>query len=115
MNAKIIAAIAMCAFAVGWQIQSWRYGAQLDRLENQHAQALQHAEARARAKERALRDAAAEIDRLSEQDRDRVRVVTKVVEKEVVRYEKDPGAGRCVLPDDWVRIHNAATQLPSDP
>ena len=117
MRLKIAGAIAalMLAFAAGWQVQAWRYEAKIDRMVAGHSQALQQAEAAARATEHRLRDAAAEIDRLSEQGRDKIRVVTETVEKEVIRYvQKKSDRASCVLPADWVRIHNAATELPGN-
>jgi hypothetical protein len=34
------------------------------------------------------------------------------VDREVIRYVRNPDAGRCVLPTDWVRLYNQTGGLP---
>lgn len=110
MTTKAIAIAALLAFIAAWLVQDWRYGEKIEKLAHAHTQALLSAEAKARQAEQSLAAKVAEVDRLSEQNRQHVKVITETVEKEVVRYvEKDPMAGTCQLSAGWVRTHNRAT------
>lgn len=44
------------AFGAGWQVQAWRYDAQIEGLKAQHAEATAKAQSDARATEKALSD-----------------------------------------------------------
>ncbi|MBN50017.1 MAG: hypothetical protein CMN85_10785 [Spongiibacteraceae bacterium] len=118
MNIKLIAASALIAFIAAWQVQAWRYGGAIEKIAHAHTEALRQAESDARKAEKELSSVTAEIDRLSEQARENVRVVTETVEKEVIRYvETDPSAGDCQLSLGWVRAHDNAThaEMPQNP
>lgn len=114
MNIKVMAGLVagavLAAFLTAWQIQDWRYGEKIENLAHAHTQAVLQAETKARQTEKALAAKVAEVDRLSNQAREEVKIITETVEKEVVRYvEKDPAAGSCQLSAGWVRTHNRAT------
>ncbi len=100
---KIAAALILVSgiFAAGYKVAEWRYEAIIADI---HASL---AEARAVAVEEGLaRHAAA--DALNAEKAKAREVVYKTITKEVDRYVQSPNAGRCQLPDDWVRIHNSA-------
>lgn len=100
---KIAAALILSSavFGAGYKVAEWRYEAI---IANTNASL---AEARAVAVEEGLaRHAAA--DALNAKKTKAREVIYRTITKEVDRYVQSPNAGRCQLPDDWVRIHNSA-------
>lgn len=105
LSAKIkIAAgliLVSAVFGAGYKVAEWRYEKQIADMN------ASLSEARAVAVEEGLaRHAAA--DALNAEKTKAREVVYKTITKEVDRYVQSPDAGRCQLPDDWVRIHNSA-------
>lgn len=100
---KIAAGLILVSavFGAGYWVAQLRYEATIAEIHTKLA------EARAVAVEEGLaRHAAA--DALNAEKTKAREVVYKTITKEVDRYVQSPNAGRCQLPDDWVRIHNSA-------
>lgn len=100
---KLAAALILVSgiFGAGYKVAEWRYNAIISGIKGKLS------EARAVAVEEGLaRHAIA--DQLNAEKTKAREVVYKTITKEVDRYVQDPNAGRCVMPDDWVRIHNSA-------
>lgn len=99
-------------FSAGWYVNGLRWQTIVADAKEQEAQLreqLAKAE-RAYVLERDTRLREAERAGLLEQQlRD---AEADVIVKEVIRYVQDPDVGRCELPADWVRIHNAAAGVP---
>lgn len=96
------------AFTGGWAANGWRYQEKIAVMERDLAGASQIASERAREVERlqtTVSEKSAEMAILAAQKR---KVIEKVVTEEVIKYVENPDAGRCVMPDQWVRIHNIA-------
>jgi hypothetical protein len=100
---KIAAVLVLSSaiFGGGYKVAEWRYEADIAHIHTKLA------EARAAAVEEGLaRHAAA--DALNAEKTKVREVVYRTIYKEVDNYVQNPDAGRCVLLDDWVRIHNSA-------
>lgn len=55
MNYIVATALGVVLSAAGtWQVQNWRWSAQVEKIERRHAELMQHAEADARAKEKEM-------------------------------------------------------------
>lgn len=100
-------AVVVGAFLAGWAVNGWRIGENIAESEAQRA-----------------RDTI-EIERLNAENANAVAarhaaekaaqaVKTRTITKEVIKYVQSPDAGQCDLSDDWVRIHNDSTGVPTD-
>ncbi|MBL4761517.1 MAG: hypothetical protein JKY93_02325 [Gammaproteobacteria bacterium] len=93
-----------------WKISAWKYGQQIEAMQNAAWQA--HVQALDKKNERELyrrqvaqaRTEAYETRRLKQQ------VVTKYISREIIKYVKNPNAGKCDLPNGWVQPHDAAAR-----
>lgn len=104
------------AFLVGWQVQAWRHRATIADMRTAQAEAVADAQRKSRKTEAASQSAVAKIGTRTQAAQDQVRVVTKIVEKEVIKYaDKNPSAGSCWLTYGWLRPHDtAAGGMPQD-
>lgn len=113
--------VAAAGGYAGWLVQGWRMDGmiaainlQVAESQLQAAQRTQNIEQLYRETERLAQDKAdaiAEAALLRNQER---AVVERIITEEVIRYVTVP-RDRIAMPNDWVRIHNAAAsgQLPS--
>lgn len=105
VSAKIkIAAVLILTsmvFGAGYKVAQLQYKAVISDMN------AKLSEARAVSVEEGLKRHAI-ADALNAEKTKAREVVYKTITKEVDRYVQDPNAGRCKLPDDWVRIHNSA-------
>lgn len=100
---KIAAALILVSgiFGAGYWVAQLRYEKQIADIHTSLA------EARSAAVEEGL-ERHALADQLNAEKTKKREVIYKTITKEVDRYVQNPNAGRCILPDDWVRIHNSA-------
>lgn len=117
MNIYLSLIFAAVAAFGAWQHRAMIADADLLTLRLEYSQAREEAAADARKKEQVMQQATAEIDALNADltaERERK---NRVIYKEVISYVKSPDIERCNLPDDFVRIHEAAATgiMPDDP
>ena len=100
---------ALCVgIGSGWLSRGWMADAQIAALQKDYADAARKGSERAKEKAEALavalqqkEDLAAELAALEDTAR-------RVVTREVIKYVSSPDSGRCVVPDDGVRLHDLA-------
>lgn len=117
MLIAMAAAVAMSA-GTAWKVQDWRYGKRiaenLNVVHEQYQLAMQD-KARIEQLRTEKTQAVMEAATLRQQEQE---VVTKTVTKEVIKYVQSDIAGKCDLPNQWVRIHDTAARgqvdLPDD-
>ena len=107
-NPYILLFVAVLSAGSTWQIQNWHYGKIIAESKNQqwnnHLQAVNtkiELDREAQAKEQALLE-------LQEVKKKKNKIHTKIVTKEVIKYVQSPSAGKLIIPDEWVRIHDTA-------
>jgi len=111
-NPYILLFVAVLSAGSTWQIQNWHYGKIIAESKNQqwnnHLQAVNtkiELDREAQAKEQALLE-------LQEVKKKKNKIHTKIVTKEVIKYVQSPSAGKLIIPDEWVRIHDTAAVGP---
>ena len=107
-NPYILLFVAVLSAGSTWQIQNWHYGKIIAESKNQqwnnHLQAVNtkiELDREAQAKEQELLE-------LQEVKKQKNKVHTKIVTKEVIKYVQNPNAGKLIIPTEWVRIHDTA-------
>lgn len=113
-NWKLIATMFLAGSLVGsattWQVLDWKHGKQLAEIENatwQMKVSNLNAKNEIDLYNNRVAIAQAENYALAKQKQE---VVTKYLTKEVIKYVQADNAGKCDLPNDWVRIHDAAAR-----
>lgn len=104
----LIALSVSGAFYGGWKVNGWRLNQVISQMQTEAFAAQTEAEQKAREIERLNRDksdvaAQLEVEKLKKQQE-----VIRYVNKEIIKYVQDPNAGKCELPNSWVRIHDTA-------
>lgn len=97
MNTIIAAALAI-SLALGYGLWSWN---KIDDLQEKNV-ALTAQVQQAKRQKKIDDDTILELDRKKAE----IQIVEKEVIKEVVKYANNPNAGKCVIPADFVRIHD---------
>lgn len=102
----IILAIVILSALSTWKIATWKYGLDIAELNakvtesNLNAQKLKN-------EIDVLNNAKSLLaGQLFEERKKKQQVVTKYVDKEIIKYVQSDVAGKCNLPDNWVRIHD---------
>lgn len=105
----IALAVAAISSSATWWIQSQHYGKIIAENENKalnlHIQAVNEK----LELDRAYRKNEQIIIELAEVRKEKQKVLTKVINNDVIKYVQSPIAGKCDIPNEWVRIHDAAT------
>jgi hypothetical protein len=104
----LIASISSAAAT--WKVADWKHGKHIAEMENAAWQS--HVEALNQKNEidlfnRQVSAARAEAYELRTRKRE---VVTRYINKEVIKYVQNDDAGKCVLPDKWVQLHDVAAK-----
>ena len=111
MISRIQILVFILAVLLGCLVQEWRYRGVIAEMQIAQSQALSKAQKNVRKEEHDRQAKAAKLDMVTQAAQDQVRVVTKVVEKEVIKYaEKNPSAGNCWLTYGWLRPHDTAAR-----
>lgn len=107
-------ALLIAAFLAGWTIQGWRSDAVIANMQADADKAAKEAQSQAQAKtdrinelQDELAQTVAEKQALESQEAE---VVTRTITKKVIEYVQSPNAGKCDLPNQWVRVHDAAAR-----
>ncbi len=107
-------ALLLAAFLAGWTIQGWRSDAVIANMQAAADKAAKEAQAEAQAKvdriEKLQSELATTIAEKQALEAQEAKVVTKYITKEVIKYVQSPNAGKCDLPNEWVRVHDAAAR-----
>jgi hypothetical protein len=100
---KIVAGLILCSaiFGGGYKVAEWRYSAIIADINTQLSEG-------ARLAEKAAKEHANTVVTKAEVVKAEREVVYKTITKELIKYVQDPSAGKCVVSDEWVRIHDAA-------
>jgi len=112
---KLRLIVCAAAFAAGWTASEWRSSAEISELQRmwqaESVEAHEKANAwRQSAQNHSDRAGALLADLEAERKKN-----AKIITKRVVEYVQSPDAGQCVMPDGWVRIHDAAAAgVPKD-
>lgn len=111
----LLGSIVLLIFWAGWYVNGLRWESVVAE-QREAAQKLQAKLDDAQAKYEQERDGRLfAVDQSGVLKRRLQSAEAQVVIKEVIRYVQGPDAGICKLPDDWVRIHNAAAGVPDLP
>jgi len=103
-------ALLLAAFLAGWTIQGWRSNAVIADMQADAAKAAIEAQKKVdevEALQEQLSETIAEKQAIEARKNE---VVTKYITKKVIEYVKSPDSGKCDLPNDWVRVHDAAAR-----
>jgi len=93
-----------------WKVMDWKHGKQLAEIENATWQMqVNNLNAKNEIDLHNNRATLAEAENI-ELAKQKQKVVTKYLTKEVIKYVKNDDAGKCVLPYEWVRIHDTAAR-----
>ncbi len=102
----------MVAFLAGWTIQGWKSDAVIAEMQASADKAAKEAQAEAQAKTDQINELqdklASTIAQKQALESQEAEVVTRTITKKVIEYVQSPNAGKCDLPNDWVRVHDAA-------
>ncbi|WP_339617218.1 hypothetical protein [uncultured Gilvimarinus sp.] len=112
----VVAVVSLLAgYGAGWYVNGLRW--EKDWLSaDKVARELAADKAGLEAKIRSEREGRlAAVDKAAVLERALADAEGEVIIKEVLRYVQSDTAGDCSLPDDWVRIHNAAAGVPRVP
>ncbi|MBL4763517.1 MAG: hypothetical protein JKY93_12575 [Gammaproteobacteria bacterium] len=93
-----------------WKIADWKHGKQIAEMKNAAWQA--HVDSLNQKNEidhgnRQVAKAVAEAYELRNRKRE---IVTRYINKEVIKYVQSDIAGKCDLPDKWVQLHDDAAK-----
>ena len=93
-----------------WKVMNWKYGKQIAEMENAAWQAqVSNLNQKNIIDLANNREAIARSEAITLRNRKR-EVVTKYVNKEVIRYVQSDNAGKCDLPNQWVSVHDYAAR-----
>lgn len=114
MKLYIGGALLAVAFLAGWTVQGWRSDAVIANMQADADKAAKEAQAEAQAKtdrinelQDELAQTVAEKQALESQEAE---VLTRTITEKVIEYVQSPDAGNCNLPNQWVRVHDAAAR-----
>lgn len=102
------AAVAAVLFTAGYKVAQWRGDAALASAQSTWATAEKDRLADALKTQQKQLAGTRQVDTVYVQGAERVRIETKVVTQEVIRYVQNPAIERVVLPAEWVRLHDLA-------
>lgn len=108
MNPYVLIAIATISFGAGAGVQGWRMGKIMADKENKLWQASLTATQNKIEIDRLNTQREREALEISALRDQKQKVITRTINNEVIKYIEDPDTGKCILPANWVRIHNAA-------
>lgn len=100
-------AALIAAFTAGWQINGRLYESAINKSEADRMALTREIEQAQHKKNRALAE-------LAEKELNDILADERVVIKEVVKYAESPNAGKCDLPNKWVREFNRSAGVPKD-
>jgi hypothetical protein len=99
-----IAAVLILSSAIfggGYKVAEWRYSAIIADINTELSEGARLAEKAAKEHANAVVTKAVAGDVKRE-------IVYKTITKEVIKYVQNPDVGKCIISDEWVRIHDSA-------
>ena len=93
-----------------WKILDWKHGKQIAEMENAAWQAQVDNLNQKNAIDLANNQVATAIAEAYELRNKKHEIVTKYINKEVIKYVQSDIAGKCDLPNQWVRLHDSAAR-----
>lgn len=115
---RIAAAIggAVLIFGAGWKVNGWRLGEEMEQREKEIALAAIEGYKLTREKENKSAEVTIDIGTAHAEKEVEVKVVERVVTKEVIKYVQAPYAGHLNMPLGWVRLDSASAtgRMPGD-
>lgn len=94
-------------FGAGWQVNAWRYQADISNMQREASESAKQAEINAREVEELNRDISSKVDENNALKARKQKIVTKTINHEVIKYVKSD-IPKCDLSNKWVQLHNAA-------
>ena len=113
LKAVALAGALAAVFGAGWYVR----GLQADKDMNDYQAGLRAQQAdqqllKAKVEAADATNTTASTARIDAQQVEQQKEV-QYVDREIIRYVRDPAHGKCQLPADWVRLYNESSGLPS--
>lgn len=107
-NLYAMLVIAVLSSSTTWWVQSQHYGKIIAEKDNAAMVSYTDAIRLKISKDQADRKLEFTLAELSELEKQKQKVITREIQRDVIKYKENPNIGKCVLDNEWVRIHDAA-------